>query len=88
MSEVLAALGKQLWRMHYLRKWYEWCCDYGCDSFSEEVAFRLSDWTIGGNAKAVAVRSSDSREGPLNDLETTALLNALRNSWDDGSLSV
>lgn len=51
MSEIRAALGKQLWRMHYLRKWYEWCCDYGCDSFSEEVAFRLSEWTIGGNAK-------------------------------------
>lgn len=66
------------WRLHYLRHWYRCCVDLGCPHFSEEVAFELDQKVVGGNQKGHAVLSLDPGEGPLNDLEITALLNALR----------
>lgn len=66
------------YRLHYLRHWYRFCVDQGCSAFSEEVAFELDARVVGGNKKGHAVLSLDPSEGPLNDLEITALLNALR----------
>ena len=88
LSEVHAALGKEGWRTHYLRKWYAWCCDQGFDQFSPEVAFQLSEMRIGGNAKAVSVLSMDPESGPLIDTEIEAVRNALRASGATGKLDL
>ena len=87
-SELAADLGHQTHRIHYLRKWYEWCYDQGVVNFSAEEAFRLREMSFGGNAKGVAVQSSDPNEGPLVDSEIVALLNALQASRMTGSLSL
>ncbi len=87
-SELASFLGDSSYRSHYFRKWYTWCSDRGYESFSPDVAFRLGQVRIGGNAKAVAVMSSDPQDGPLVDLEVVALLNALRASPTSKKLSV
>ena len=74
------------YRLHYLRQWYRYCCDLGAASFCEEVAFLLEQKVVGGNKKGQAVLSLDPEEGPLNDLEITALLNGLRAARETGSL--
>ncbi|HML44354.1 site-specific integrase [Chenggangzhangella methanolivorans] len=66
-----------IWRLHHVRHWYRSCADYGSAAFSPEVAFELYEKTIGGNRKGRAVLSLDPEEGPLVDVEITALLNAL-----------
>jgi integrase len=89
ISEVRQALGAhEQYRLHYVRKWYNWCCDQGFDSFSAEVAFEINQLVIGGNQKGEAVQSADPEDGPLIDLEIVALNNALRASKLTGSLSL
>jgi integrase len=68
------------YRLHYVRKWYNWCCDQAFDGFSAEAAFEMNGLVIGGNQKGEAVQSADPEEGPLIDLEIVALNNALRAS--------
>lgn len=65
------------WRLHHVRHWYRSCADHGSPAFSPEVAFELDEKVVGGNKKGHAVLSLDPEEGPLVDLEITALLNAL-----------
>src|ERR1700737_300867 len=66
ISEVRQALGAhEQYRLHYVRKWYNWCCDQGFDSFSAEVAFEINQLVIGGNQKGEAVQSADPEDGPL-----------------------
>lgn len=89
ISEVRQELGAhEQYRLHYVRKWYNWCCDQGFDGFSAEVAFEVNQLVIGGNRKGEAVQSADPDEGPLIDLEIVALNNALRASKFTGSLSL
>lgn len=76
------------YRLHYVRKWYCWCCDQGFEAFSSEVAFRLEERVVGGNRKGHAVRSADPEKGPLLDTEIVALNNALRASRETGTLSL
>jgi len=89
ISEVRQALGAhEQYRLHYVRKWYNWCCDQGFEGFSAEVAFEVNQLVFGGNQKGEAVQSADPEEGPLIDLEIVALNNALRASKLTGSLSL
>ncbi|MFD2262593.1 site-specific integrase [Lacibacterium aquatile] len=79
ISEVRASFGKhEAYRLHYIRKWYNWCLDQGLPGFSTEVALQADELVIGGNTKGEAVRSADPNEGPLTDPEIVALQNALR----------
>jgi hypothetical protein len=79
ISEVQAALeAHERYRLHFVRKWYNWCCDQGFENFSPEVAFQLNELVIGGNCKGEAVQSANPEEGPLVDTEIVALNNALR----------
>ncbi|HLZ67278.1 MAG TPA: site-specific integrase [Aliidongia sp.] len=88
-SEVAIYFGDHArWRLHYVRKWYEWCTDQDLVGFSAEVLFLMSEITIGGNEKGRAVLSADPNDGPLVDLEIVAFLNALRAASLEGSLSV
>lgn len=68
----------ETYRLHFARKWYAWCGDAGFSPFSPEVAFHLEQRVIGGNEKGNAVRSADPEQGPLQDGEVNALVNALR----------
>jgi len=74
------------WRLHHIRHWYRSCSDFGSSAFSPEVAFQLDQKIIGGNKKGHAVLSLDPEEGPLVDLEITALLNALNEQRRRNSL--
>ncbi|TPG55489.1 hypothetical protein EAH89_14660 [Roseomonas nepalensis] len=89
MSELIGSYPEHArYLARYARDWYEWCCDQGYPRFSAEVCFELREIRFGGNAKGAAVLSLDPDGGPLNDIETTALLNALRASRDDGRISL
>nr|WP_274597241.1 site-specific integrase [Microvirga tunisiensis] len=77
-SELWQYVGRDVWEMHYFRHWYRSCVDRGCEAFSAEVAFELDEKRIPGRLKGQAVLSLDPETGPLNDLEITGLLNALR----------
>lgn len=90
---VLGEVREQLeahehYRLHYLRKWYNWCCDQGFDGFSEDVAFEMNERVFGGNSKGEAVLSADPEEGPLDDREIAALTNALRGARDTSELTL
>ena len=65
------------WRLHHIRHWFRSCAEMGYAAFPEELALELDARVIGGNRKGHAVLSLDPEEGPLNDLEFTALVNAL-----------
>lgn len=78
VSELRDLLGKDGYRLHYLRKWYEWCADQGSEHFSPDVAFQLRELRVGGNEKGTAVMSLDPDSGPLVDTEVEAVRNALR----------
>lgn len=88
-AEVRDEFGPQgAWRMHFIRKWFLFCCAYDATFFSDETAFLIQDNVVGGNPKGRAVLSLDPDEGPLDDLEITALLNALRAARDLKVLSL
>jgi integrase len=86
-GELRDHFGDAAWRMHYIRHWYRSCADYGCEAFSPEVAFELEEKKIPNNRRGQAVLSLDPEGGPLNDLEITGLLNALRAARSDKSRS-
>ncbi len=86
--ELVTHFEENAWRLHYVRHWYRFGVDQGSAAFSEEVAFDLDARVVGGNKKGHAVLSLDPEEGPLNDLEITALLNALRANNRSAHLSL
>lgn len=89
LGEVREQLGShEHYRLHYLRKFYNWCCDQGFDGFSEDVAFEMNERVFGGNSKGEAVLSADPEEGPLDDREIAALTNALRGARDTSKLTL
>lgn len=78
-SEARAGLTRdEHWRLHHARALYRWCVAQGFPNFSRDVANRLDDVVIGGNAKAQAVRSHDPDKGPLDAQEVAAFTIALR----------
>ncbi|MCV0383859.1 MAG: hypothetical protein K5799_10465 [Erythrobacter sp.] len=80
-SEARASLSKeQQWQLHYSRQLYRWCAAQGHSHFSTEVADKLGDIVIGGNAKGQAVRSKDPTKGPLDAQEVASLTSALRSA--------
>lgn len=85
-TELKAYFASKSWRLHHIRHWYRSCADFGSPAFSPEVAFELDQKVIGGNKKGWAVLSLDPEEGPLVDLEITALLNALNDQRRRNSL--
>lgn len=85
-TELKTYFAEKSWRLHHIRHWYRSCADFGSPAFSPEVAFELDQKVIGGNKKGHAVLSLDPEEGPLVDLEITALLNALNDQRRRNSL--
>ena len=85
-EEMKTHFGSRSWRLHHIRHWYRSCADFGSPAFSPETAFQLDQKVIGGNKKGHAVLSLDPEEGPLVDLEITALLNALNDQRRRNSL--
>jgi hypothetical protein len=79
---------KNTFRIFRVRQWYCWAADHGYTGFCPEVAFEIEQMRIGGNEKGRAVLSLDPEEGPLDDLESTSLLNALRATRKSGRLSL
>ena len=77
--EVRNYLGSEgAYRLHDIRQWFQFCCDYGASAFSPEVAFYLSERVIGGNKKGFKVLSVDPRDGPLDDTELAHVIAALK----------
>lgn len=76
--EIRQSFGNRAYRLHYLRRWYCWGADQGFPCFCPDAAFEIDRTRVGGNAKGHAVLSQDPTEGPLSDLEVSALLNALK----------
>lgn len=62
---------------HLVRYWYVQSADRGLAGFNDEVVFALQDLRIEGNAKGIAVLSSDPEQGPLSEFEEEALRSAL-----------
>jgi integrase len=62
---------------HLVRYWYVQSADRGLAGFNDEIVFALQDLRIEGNAKGVAVLSSDPNGGPLSEFEEEALRSAL-----------
>lgn len=87
-DELLTRDRNDNYRVHYVRQWYDWCALRGFSQFSRDVAFEVAKLRIGGNNKGLAVLSADPSEGPLTDLEITCVLNALRASRHNSSLSI
>lgn len=85
-TELKAYFAGKSWRLHHIRHWYRSCADFGSPAFSPEVAFELDQKVIGGNKKGHAVLSLHPEDGPLVDLEITALLNALNDQRRRNSL--
>ncbi|TPJ43457.1 phage integrase family protein [Mesorhizobium sp. B2-5-13] len=76
------------WRLHFVRHWYCSCAELGFDPFSMEAALELDRKVVGGNRKGHAVLSLDPEQGPLTDLEITALLSGLNAANAHGCLSL
>lgn len=87
-SELRHYFGASDWRLHHFRHWYRSCADFGAENFSAEVAFLLDEKTVGGNRKGHSVLSLDPEDGPLSDLETTGLLNALNARRNSNTMSL
>lgn len=87
-SELKANLGKQVYRLHYIRQWYGWCSNFGYPNFSPDVAFEADQMQFGGNDKGQAVLSADPDEGPLSDAELSSLLTAMRATLGNDKLSL
>jgi integrase len=85
-NELKEYFANKSWRLHHIRHWYRSCADFGSPAFSAEVAFELDQKIIGGNKKGHAVLSLNPEDGPLVDLEITALLNALNDQRRRNSL--
>lgn len=88
-SEARASLDKEnQWQLHYVRQLYRWCEAQGFRHFDFDVATRLDDIVISGNAKGQAVRSKDPNRGPFDAQEVAALTSALRAARISGSITV
>lgn len=88
-SEARASLSKeQQWQLHYSRQLYRWCAAQGYRQFSTDVADKLGDIVIGGNAKGQAVRSKDPTKGPLDAQEVASLTSALRSARVNRSIPI
>jgi hypothetical protein len=88
LTEILQQGASDSWRLHYVRQLYYWGSDWGHPNFSPEVAFEAKQLRIPKNPNGIAVRSADPTDGPLTDLELTALVNALTAAESDDTLTV
>ena len=77
-----------VWRLHYLRSWYQWCASERLLGFSDDVALALDDITIGGNEKGRAVLTRDPLQGVFDDLELVAIRSKLRSDEATSKLSL
>ena len=74
--------------LSHLQRWFVFCAHREGSGVAAASARILGGTTIGGDPKAVAVLTSDPREGPLDDAETTALLQALIAARKDRSIEL
>jgi integrase len=72
------------YKFHHIRQWYIASADRMLEGFDDEVVYALEDLRIEGNAKGLAVLSSDPNRGPLSEFEEEALRSALLR--DDGPI--
>lgn len=74
--------------LSHLQRWYRFCAKQEASGVNRTSADIVDAITIGGNPKAVAVLTRDPRGGPLDDVETTALLQALAAARDAGTVPI
>ncbi|MGX9983129.1 tyrosine-type recombinase/integrase [Methylobacterium fujisawaense] len=82
------ARDEERWRKLYLvhlRAWFAWCSTR-CSAFDRQAAIDLRNTVIKTGPTAAAVRAGDPDKGPLDDVETTLLLNALRAALERDTL--
>ncbi|MET3414512.1 tyrosine-type recombinase/integrase [Methylobacterium sp. 1030] len=72
-------------RLVHMRAWFAWCSTR-CPAFDRQAAIDLRNTVIKTGPAAAAVRSRDPDKGPLDDVETTLLLNALRAALERDTL--
>lgn len=68
----------------FIRNWYEW----GYPGVSKDVIELLDGWRLRGLEKGKAVRSLDPREGPLTDVEMTALVDGMLQAYMAGQINL
>lgn len=79
LSELLENLRRRKTedQFHRIRAWYIWCTEQELPGFNSEIMYDLLKIKLPGNEKGRAVMLDDEEEGPLTDIETTALRNSL-----------
>lgn len=74
--------------LSHVRRWFRFCSKREESGVSWASGMTLAGITIGGDPKAVAVLTNDPKEGPLDDAETTSLLQALLSARTEGSIDL
>ena len=74
--------------LSHARRWFVFCSKQEGSGVSPAAGRALGRIAIGWNPKAVAVLTNDPKEGPLDDAETTALLQALLAARAERSIDI
>ncbi|MCP1560142.1 UNVERIFIED_ORG: integrase [Methylobacterium sp. SuP10 SLI 274] len=74
--------------LSHLQRWYRFCAKREGSGVNRTSASIVDAISIGGGPKAVAVLTRDPKGGPLDDAETTALLQALAAAREAGAVPI
>lgn len=74
--------------LHHLQHWFGFLSKREGSGVNPTSASIVNAITVGGNPKGVAVLTRDPTGGPLDDAETTALLQALRAAQETNSVPI
>lgn len=74
--------------LSHVQRWFTFCARREGSGIAEVSARTVGAITIGGDPKAVAVLKSDPKAGPLDDAETTALLQSLAAARETRSIDL
>jgi integrase len=86
--EARDVVGMSRGDLSHLQRWFTFCARREDSSVNLTSAGVLDAITIGSQPKGVAVLTSDPKGGPLNDAETTALLQSLAAAREKGSIDI
>lgn len=74
--------------LSHIQRWFGFCARREGSGVNRTSGSIVDAITIGGDSKAVAVLTLDPKGGPLDDAETTALLQALAAAHEKGTVPI
>ncbi|GEO99113.1 tyrosine-type recombinase/integrase [Methylobacterium haplocladii] len=74
--------------LSHVQRWFGFCARRDGSGVNRTSASILESISIGGEPKGVAVLTLDPQGGPLDDAETTALLQALAAAYEKGTVPI